>query len=79
MEQNEQRLCYTIRFRTSKEKEHTMGREVVKRRCGTLSEMTNIAQGILAGLCTIGGYNHGYADIYETSEISDKIARRISW
>jgi hypothetical protein len=73
------RLTYSIRFRSSKEKEWTKGREVIKCWCGTLDEMKTIAHGILAGLCTIGGYKHGHCDIYEVSEYSEKLAGRVSW
>lgn len=79
MENKEQRLAYSINFRTSKEKECEKGRRVVHRWCGTLSELKMVAQGILIGLCTIGGYKHGHCDIYEVTELNENLVDRVSW
>lgn len=79
MNKNQPRLLYTIRFRNSRQKEYTKGREVVKRWCGTLDEMRTTAHGILAGLCTIGEYKHGHADIYEVGDLNEKLVDSISW
>lgn len=73
------RLLYNIRFRNSKEKEHTKGREIIRRWCSTLDEIRSTARGILAGLCTVGGYKHGHADIYEVDELKEKLVDSISW
>lgn len=75
----EWRLLYTIRFRNSRQPEYEQGSEVIRCWCGTLSEMKMTAQGILAGLCTIGGYKHGHADIYEVYELGEKLVDRVHW
>lgn len=76
---NEPRLCYSIYFRNSRQPEYERGKQVVNHWCGTLSEMKMTAHGILAGLCTVGGYKHGHADIYEVSELNEKLIDRVSW
>lgn len=75
----ERRLCYSIYFRNSRQPEYERGKRVITEWYGTWSEMKMTAHGILAGLCTVGGYKHGHADIYEVSELNEKLVSRVSW